>query len=129
MSNYLCNACICYYNSIDTKDIKIGIVNKTDCLCLVNDCCLAVDTESLGVGMVTAPDEICKVGLAVCTLGLKKPTTCIAAAQHCLCIKEAVSFPFDKDYVPSFTCAYCFLSCAPEFGCAVQAPAMNNMSR
>jgi len=129
MSNYLCNACICFYTSIDVKDIKLGCRESSECLCITRDCCLALNTDSLGLGMVTGSGEICKVGLGVCTCGLKKPTILCAQAAHCLCIKEAGSLPFDSSYVGGPVCSICFIKLHPEIGILKQAPSSSAIAR
>ena len=129
MSNYLCQACVCCYHSVDTKDILIGFKDSSECLCLTSNCCLALDTKDLGIGMVTESGEICKIGLYVCSLGLKKPTVLCAEAQQCLCLKGAASLPFDGDYVGSPVCAFCFIKLHPEIGILKQAPSSSAISR
>ena len=129
MSNYICNGCICLYSSVDTKDIKLGLKESSECLCLTHDCCLALNEDSLGVGMITQSGEICKLGLFVCTLGLKKPTTLCAGSEHCLCLKSAGSLPFDSSYVGSPVCAICFVQLHPDIGVLKQAPSSLAISR
>ena len=72
--------------------------------------------------MITNEDnkECCKVGLGCCALGLKTPEVCFNGVSHMCCMTSAASFPFQKGTVESCTCAVCFLSCAPEFGCCVE---------
>jgi hypothetical protein len=129
MSNYICGGCICSYNSIDTKDILIGLRRKTECLCLTSSCCLALNTNDVGVGVITESGEICKLGLYVCNLGLKKPSVLCSGATHCLCLKSAGSCPFDSSYVGSPVCACCFIQLHPEIGVLKQAPSSSAISR
>jgi hypothetical protein len=67
-------------------------------------------------------DEICKIGLFCCDLGLISPTKLCAYGTACLCCYEAGSFPFDKEYVGEPVCAFCFIQVAPECGCCVRPP-------
>mmetsp|Transcript_7551 Transcript_7551/g.7139 ORF Transcript_7551/g.7139 Transcript_7551/m.7139 type:complete len:132 (+) Transcript_7551:71-466(+) len=131
MPNYLFNAAVCWYNSIDPDDIKIGVKESTECLCLTSDCCLALKTNPYDVGMVTQSDEICKVGAYCCTLGLKKPKVLCSGAGHCLCFKEVASLPFDSAFVGEPLCAICFVKLYPtnDFGLAKTAPTCSAMSR
>ena len=129
MSNYLCSACICTYTSIDIKDIKIGCVESSECLCLNSAFCCALDEKDKGIGMVTESDEICKIGLYICNLGLKKPTVLCAQAQQILCLKGAASLPFDGDYVGAPVCACCFVKLYPEVGILKEAPTSAAISR
>jgi len=123
MPNYLCHGFICTYSSIDTENIMIGLVESNECLCIKQDCCLSLNMmEGLGVGMVTEDDEICKIGLYVCRLGLKIPSILCANAAACLCCKAAASFPFDEDYVGSAICAICCVQLYPEVGVMKEAP-------
>eukprot|EP00979_Chaetoceros_neogracilis_P012837 scaffold3514_cov135-Chaetoceros_neogracile.AAC.3 len=116
------DACICCWTGCNCGDCKFGVASKRDCLCCVEECCLAVGEESLGVGMITNEDnkECCKVGLGCCALGLKTPEVCFNGVSYMCCMTSAASFPFQKGTVESCTCAVCFLSCAPEFGCCVE---------
>ena len=106
MAPLMCSACICCYTAIDLEDIKLLLKERSECLCISHDCCLAAGEDGYGLGLVTESDEICKIALVVCALGLKVPTTLISGAGHCLCIKQAQSFPFDGDYVGSPLCAW-----------------------
>ena len=129
MSNYLCNACVCCYTSIDTKDIKLVYKESNECLCLTQDCCIAMNEESLGLGLVTGSGDICKIALGFCSLGLKKPTILCAAAQHCLCLKSAASVPFDSAFVGEPLCSICFVKLYPEIGVLKQAPGSSAITR
>jgi hypothetical protein len=133
MAPIMCSACICCYQAIDLDDIQILLNEKTEFICFVHECCLAVDKidNHLGIGLVTdtGNKEICKLGLACCTVGLKTPTVLISGMSHCLCFKQAQSFPFDSAYVSDPVCAWCFLQLLPNVGCAVQAPTSSAMSR
>jgi hypothetical protein len=128
-NNFLCNGYVCCYQSIDTGDIKIGLKESSECVCCINSCCLALNEDSLGLGLVTESSEICKVAAVVCTMGLKKPTTLCAGASHCLCFKNAASFPFDGAYVGSPVCAICFVKLYPEVGILKEAPTSSAISR
>mmetsp|Transcript_4567 Transcript_4567/g.8807 ORF Transcript_4567/g.8807 Transcript_4567/m.8807 type:complete len:132 (-) Transcript_4567:211-606(-) len=127
--NYLCQACVCCYQSIDIDDIKIGLKESHECLCCTNACCLALNEDSLGLGVVTESNEICKIALVVCSMGLKKPATLCAQASHCLCFKAASSFPFDGAYVGSPVCAICFVKLYPEVGILKAPPTSSAISR
>mmetsp|Transcript_18980 Transcript_18980/g.23348 ORF Transcript_18980/g.23348 Transcript_18980/m.23348 type:complete len:130 (-) Transcript_18980:196-585(-) len=129
MPNYLCHACICCYDSIDLDNLKVGCVASGECLCLSEEYCCAIGEKPFGVGMTTEDGDICKIGLYICQYGLKSPTTLCAGAQQFLCLKGAGAFPFDEKYVKEPTCAFCFLACVPEGGCAVEAPACNALDR
>lgn len=117
------DAYICCWSGCNCGDCKIGVGSKQECLCLVEECCLAVGEDSLGFGMVTNEDnkECCKIGLMCCTCGLKSPDVLFTGAQYMCCLEGAGSFPFTKGYVEKATCAICFLSCAPDAGCCVEA--------
>eukprot|EP00550_Attheya_septentrionalis_P001405 CAMPEP_0198288744 /NCGR_PEP_ID=MMETSP1449-20131203/7154_1 /TAXON_ID=420275 /ORGANISM="Attheya septentrionalis, Strain CCMP2084" /LENGTH=130 /DNA_ID=CAMNT_0043986951 /DNA_START=196 /DNA_END=588 /DNA_ORIENTATION=- len=95
-----------------------------ECLCIVSEHCLAMGVDSLGCGMVTdeSKNEICKIGVPCCTLGLKKPEIVCAGVDQCLCMVGAHSFPYNDKYVGKPVCAVYCLSCAPEVGCCVEAP-------
>lgn len=106
MAPIMCSACICCYTALDPADIKLLLKNRSECLCISQDCCLAVGEDGYGLGLVTENDEICKIALVVCALGLKVPSTLISGAGHCLCIKQAQAIPFSNDYVGSPVCAW-----------------------
>ena len=84
---------------------------------------MAAGEESLGCGLVTNKDndECCKIGIPCYTFGLKSPSGCCNGASYACCLKSASSFPFQKGYVESCTCAYLFINCMPECGCCVEA--------
>lgn len=128
MVNYLFEACICAYTSC-TDDLLVGCSGSEECLCMNSAFCLAANKKDLGIGMVTESDEICKIGLYICNCGLKKPTTCCAGASKCLCLTQAMSLPFDKDYVASPVCAFCFVQLYPELGVLKEAPRCAAMNR
>lgn len=81
--------------------------------------------------MVTESGDICRIGLFVCTAGLKKPTTLCAGAEQFLCIKNASSLPFDSDFVDKPICAICFIKLYPtnDIGIFKEAPRCNKISR
>jgi hypothetical protein len=87
------------------------------------------DEDSLGLGLVTESNEICKIAAVVCNMGLKKPTILCAQAGLCLCFKSAASFPFDGAYVGSPVCAICFVKLYPEVGILKAPPTSSAISR
>jgi hypothetical protein len=117
------SAFICGWQACDMDNITVCCIGKSECLCCVGEHCLAKDEKPLGMGMVTADGEICKLGLNCCTCGLKQPQVCCNTFERCLCCSSAESFPMTPDsYVSVPHCAYYCLACAPECGCCV-APA------
>lgn len=126
-------ACGCCYSALDCNNIELGMRMEEDCLCIRHACCLSLSAKSLGFGLTTDendPDEICKVGLGVCDLGLVKPSTLCAGAGKLCCYYEVVSFPCSENYVNEFVCAFCFLQCAPNPGCCKpppDCPALNQL--
>ena len=114
------SACICCYAACDMTDIKILCVEEGEQLCCFMKGCFAAGEPVLGPGMIEADKEkgeMCNLGLGCCSIGLKSPKVLCKGESHCLCIKQAASFPFDNDYVPNCVCAYGCLQCAPECGC------------
>lgn len=115
MAPRVCSACICGYNAID-----FDVLNNTtccykgasECLCLTNERCLALDEEPLGWGMVTNPanKELCKLGLFCCTCGIKEIEVLCAGVEKLLCFSAAQSLPFKAEWgVPQCLCSVCFL--------------------
>jgi len=121
------SACFCCWSGCDFDNCKIGCGQKTECLCLVQEFCVAAGEDSLGLGCITNADnkEVCKLGLGCLAVGLKVPDKLCAGAGYQCCYKGVQSFPLHKDYVESVVCACCFLSCAPECGCCADAPKSN----
>jgi hypothetical protein len=74
--------------------------------------------------MVTneARDEICKVGLVCCDLGIIKPSTLCSCAQQVLCFQSVASLPFHEDYISTPVCACYGIACLPECGCCAAPP-------
>ena len=102
----------------------------TECLCITQDCCLAVGDDGYGIGLTTASDEICKVALVVCQLGLKIPKVLMAGSSHCLCIKEGHALPFDGAHgVSEPLCSICFVQLLPKVGICENAPEVSSMVR
>ena len=140
---YLCQACICHYIAIDTEDIKYCCKGRQQCLCITNECCVeSGNKEGFGIGLDTntvnaaiatfgvANPDVCKIKGFCCQMGLKKkPNVCWKGASHCLCIKQAKSLPFHKNYVKEPICAICFLQILPEFGTLQEAPTLHRMVR
>jgi hypothetical protein len=83
-----------------------------------------MNQESLGFGMVTneSDGEFCKIGIPICTIGLKTPSVLCGSVQQCLCFAGAESFPCNDDYVPACVCALYGWNCAPKCGCCSPAP-------
>lgn len=129
MAPKLCTAFLCTYQACDFDDCIVLCKGSDECLCLVSEHCLALGEESLGIGMVTneAQGEICKIGIGICTCGLKQPKVLCAGVDQVCCIVGAQSLPFDDAYVGKPVCAYCCLACAPECGCCVNAPASSKL--
>jgi len=130
MTDGICvsDACFCCWCGLTCTHCKCGCGRKHECLCCVDECCLSIHENSLGLGMVTNEDnkECCKIGINCCACGLKSPEVLCARAEFCFCFEGAAAFPFTKGYVKSVTCSYCFLSCAPCGFCveAVEAVAL-----
>jgi hypothetical protein len=124
MAPCMINGCCCCYNAIDCDNFSLLCIRKSECLCCVEEGCIAVDTPSLGVGCTTNADnkECCKISLFCCSLGLKVPEAFCRGAARCLCFKCAESLPFDERYVEKCVCAGCYgIQCAPECGCCGSA--------
>mmetsp|Transcript_39430 Transcript_39430/g.106429 ORF Transcript_39430/g.106429 Transcript_39430/m.106429 type:complete len:84 (+) Transcript_39430:290-541(+) len=58
------------------------------------------------------------MGMTCCTYALKQPQVLVKGKSHCLFVKQAASFPFDSELVPSPICAVCCIQCMPNVGCA-----------
>lgn len=118
------NACIVTHEGFDFDNIVLGCKEESECLCLFGESCLATDESMLPIGVLNTKDgEICKVGLGICTRGLKKPERVCDSWNRCLCFYNAASFPLTEQTVVSeYHCAYFLLSCLPKFGCCA-APA------
>ena len=129
MPPYLFKACIFCYTALDPEDIKLLTKEHSECLCITQDCCLAAGDDGYGVGLVTESDEICKLGLLFCTLGLKKPEVLCKGASHCLCIKEAHAIPFDSETVANPICAICCVQLVPKVEIMATAPGLPSMVR
>jgi hypothetical protein len=114
MAPIVCGACLCGYNAIDFDLNNMICLYKgaSECLCLTNERCLALDEEPLGLGMVTnsANKELCKIGLFCCTCGIKQIEVFCAGAEQFLCFSAAQALPFKADWgVPHLLCSVCFL--------------------
>lgn len=114
-----------FYEACDFDQILGGCKAKSECLCLVRECCFAAGEEPVGTGLITNPEnkECCKIGLYCCACGIKQPERLCAIAEHAFCLKAAGSIPPDKEYLDQCVCATHCISCAPECGCCVDAPA------
>ncbi len=130
MPGCIANAFICTVTTCGCSDCRIGLGNKSELCCLVEECCLACGEEPLGCGMVTNEDndEYCKIGCCLFACGLKSPQRLCSFAQYFLCMKSKASFPFTKGYVENCHCALCCLSCAPECGCCLETRASPHTS-
>lgn len=123
MPNYLCNACLCVYTSLDLDDIKVGCVQSGECLCIKGSNCCAIGEKPYPIAVCdNKTDECLSIDLFCCRRALKTPDTLCSGAGHCLCIKEVLSCPFKDDYVKEPTCSVCFIACAPEAGFLKEAP-------
>ena len=129
MPPYLFSACVCCYTAFDTDDFKILTKEHNEVLCLSHDCCIAVGDDGYGIGLVTESDEICKIALLCCSLGLKMPTVLCKGASHCLCIKEGHSLPFDTETVSEPICAICCVQLLPKIEVFTHAPGLPSMVR
>mmetsp|Transcript_24575 Transcript_24575/g.40216 ORF Transcript_24575/g.40216 Transcript_24575/m.40216 type:complete len:131 (-) Transcript_24575:429-821(-) len=130
MAPKMFSALVCCYTAFDLEDIKLLIKQNSECLCVTQDCCLAVGDNGYGVGLVTASDEICKLALVVCQCGLKVPKVLVAGASHCLCIKQGHALPFDGKFgVGEPLCAICFVQLLPKVGICENAPEASFMVR
>lgn len=120
------DGCCCLYDAIDCNTIELGVRSANDCICIRSSCCLSFSAKSLGVGLTTEEgpdsDEICKIALYCCDLGIIKPSTCCSGAESILCYYRVCSFPLNKDYIDECVCSFCFLQCAPTCGCCEAPP-------
>lgn len=123
MPPFIYKACMCCVSGCDFDNITIGCKSEGDCLCLTGERCLAIDEEMIPFGVMTAqPGEVCKLGLGICSCGIKVPSSLCDHWHRCLCFYSAASFPCgEQNYLDAPHCACCFLSCAPKCGC-VQPP-------
>jgi len=114
----------CIHQSCDLHDFLIGYKSKSECLCFVEEQCLALDEVPLGIGLVTDPinNEFCKIGVYCCAFGVKKPERCCALAAQFCCIKEAGALPLDEEYQGELIFSYYFCTCLPKCGFLVEGP-------
>jgi hypothetical protein len=122
-NQFMFSGCICCFNGCDFDNIMLCCKGSRECLCLVNEHCLAANVDPYGIGMVTDEGEICKIGLFCCTCGLKIPEVLCMGVTQCLCLVEVQSFPFDPAYVAEPVSACVLFQCLPEVGCAKPWPA------
>ena len=129
MPNYMLQACICHYVSIDTDDIKLLTKNYNEVCCCTHSCCLAAGDKGYGISVDTNGDHICKINFIFCNLGFKKPTNLCRSASHTLCIKSGHSSPLDKETVTQPVCAIMCCQLAPQVEFAAKAPSLPSMVR
>ena len=141
MAPYMFNACIACYTACDPDDIKLVLKEHSEVLCLVQDCCLAVNDEGYGVGVDTnmaavaaaktgrSIGNLCMLKAYCCQLGCKFPETCCVNAAHLLCIKQGAALPFDSETVKEPLCAVCCIQVLPKFGVMQTAPELPSMVR
>lgn len=114
---YLMGACICCVSGLYT-DMPgcIGASGHGEFLCIQEDLCCKADKISQPI-CCKGPDEkvFCTLGLGICGISLKRPSTCCKGSSQCFCCWGAGALPPDED-VP-MALAMMFLSCYPSFGC------------
>ena len=110
----------CEHAGFDCDNTVFCCVQEGEFLCLRSSGCLAAGVPDKGVGMVTQEDEICKLGLYCCNIGLLVPQTLCKGASQMLCCYSVSSLPCHEDYVPGCVCAYYGLQCAPKCGCCAE---------
>ncbi len=81
------SGCLCCYTACDFEKMVPGCVGTHDCLCIRHSFCCAVDVPPRGLGITTnKEDEICKLGLFCCDIGIITPSALWAGVhQHCCC--------------------------------------------
>lgn len=119
---FMVSGCICVWCGVDLDRVMLCSKLQTEFMCFTHEHCLAANHDQLGIGLVTASDEICKLGFFCCTCGLKKPMVLCKGAGQAWCVTAAQSFPWDKDYVGEPVCAVCGFQCFPELGCGKPYP-------
>eukprot|EP00531_Pseudo-nitzschia_arenysensis_P016062 CAMPEP_0116133632 /NCGR_PEP_ID=MMETSP0329-20121206/10212_1 /TAXON_ID=697910 /ORGANISM="Pseudo-nitzschia arenysensis, Strain B593" /LENGTH=173 /DNA_ID=CAMNT_0003628281 /DNA_START=253 /DNA_END=774 /DNA_ORIENTATION=- len=115
----------CAYDAIDCNNIEMGCRTEEDCLCIRHTACLSMTAKNKGFLLTTDendPDEICKLGLFCCDVGLVKPSALCSGAAVLCCFYEVCSFPCSDQYVDECVCAYLGLQCAPKCGCCIAPP-------
>ena len=117
------NASICGYLAYSSDDICFE-KSYGECLCLVQESCCMCRDVSLGTGCETNDqnNECCAIACHCYRCALKKPEFLFASVSRSCGWVTVASFPFDSRYVGEPICAFCYLSCAPECGCAKLAP-------
>lgn len=119
---FMVTGCVCVWCGCDLDRIMLCSKLQTEFLCFTHEHCLAANHDQLGIGLVTASDEICKLGCFCCTIGLKKPVVLFKGAGQTWCVTAAMSFPWHKDYVEEPVCAVCGFQCLPDLGCGKSYP-------
>jgi hypothetical protein len=120
----MCTACICCFDACDCEDFVCCCSGACDCLCLRYGGCLAVGYHCLGFGVVTneSRNEICKVAIGCCELGIVTPSTLCSCANQTLCYQYVAAIPFHPDYVNVPVCACYGIQCLPACGCCGAPP-------
>jgi hypothetical protein len=131
MANCVSDAYLCCYTAFNCGDCTLCCKGKSECLCIVQEECLAAGEDSLGCGVVTNSNnnECCKVAVPCCALGIKTPDKLCAIASQSLCCVQVASFPFDDEYLGEATCSICFISCCPKGGCCVEPPECSALNK
>eukprot|EP01035_Chromulina_nebulosa_P022173 gene22173-28709_t len=108
-----CSYSLCYF---DTPGC-IGCAYEEECLCLGSKGCCKVGASPY---WCTPTDEkaCCQLGLGICALFLKTPTTLCKDEEQCCCLVGSCSFPPDKD-MPCIVGSY-GLTCYPKCGCCLK---------
>jgi hypothetical protein len=122
---FMVTGCVCIWCGFDLDRVMLCSKLQSEMLCFTHEHCLAANHDHLGIGLLNAPAECCKLGCFCCTCGLKIPEVLFQGAGQAWCVTAAMSFPWHKDYVESPVCAVCGFQCIPDLGCAKTYPVSN----
>lgn len=106
--------CCCFSALYTDFPALVGCSGKNECLCIEEEFCAKLGTPIIPIKFETGNGYICKLGLAICSCGLKMPTICLKGKGQCCCFVSQAALPPDND-VP-LMCAICFFCFISSYG-------------
>lgn len=123
---------VCCFNGCDFDNIILCCKGSGECCCIAHQHCCAVGVSPFEIGKITpniTNREFMRVGAYCCSCAIKRPQNVCVGAEQCCCFVQAVSLPFDNEYVKEPILGLFCVQCLPSFEFAKPLPNCSGLDK